>query len=55
MLLLIVSDFIRIVRILKVIFYACFVYFFGQFLCMIGIFDFFTVELGILPEKSWQH
>ena len=57
-----VSDFIRTVRILKVSFYAYFTrirIFRTVSLYVkhrtIRIFGFFTVELRIFPERSWQH
>ena len=57
-----VSDFIRTVRILKVSFYAYFtririfrtVSLYVKYRT-IRIFGFFTVELRIFPERSWQH
>ena len=57
-----VSDFIRTVRILKVSIYAYFtririfrtVSLYVKYRT-IRIFGFFTVELRIFPERSWQH
>ena len=58
-----VSDFIRTVRILKVSFYAYFtcirifrtISLYIKYRTIRIFFRFFTVELRIFPERSWQH